>query len=160
MPRKAVDPSTNGTRPVEQGDTSPDLSPAGIEHFTVAETTEAAREAQVSVVKDLLTSASPEDQESVAHWLAAVIAGTSPDDRAVLRTALFGGDTDVLFGTNQQVYGVPPMNADDELVDDRRGRLPLPQPDVPQELRAPEVPAAGGAAEAPGLGEGHRASGW
>ena len=93
-------------RPAEAGDTSPDLSPDGIETFTVEQTTEAAREAQVSVVKDLLSSASPEEQASVAHWLAAVLTGTSPDDRVILH--------DVLFG-DRRVYGVPPINPDDEL---------------------------------------------
>ncbi|MDH5291617.1 MAG: polyphosphate kinase 2, partial [Acidimicrobiia bacterium] len=94
-------------RPVESGDTSPDLSPSGIETYTVEQTTEAAREAQVSVMKDLLSSATPAQQASVAHWLAAVLTGTSPDDRVVLR--------DVLFGPDQRVYGVPPITPDDEL---------------------------------------------
>jgi len=106
-PRKAGTPRKAATpRPAAEGDTSPDLTPSGIEAYTVAQTTEAAREAQVSVVKDLLSSASPEEQASVAHWLAAVLTGTSPDDRVVLH--------DVLFG-DRRVYGVPPINPDDEL---------------------------------------------
>ena len=38
------------------------------------------------------------------------------------------------------------------------GRLPVQEPALAQELRAPEVPPAGRAAEAAGLGEGHRRS--
>ena len=89
----------------------------------MAQNTEAAQEAQVSVVKDILTSASPDDQ---ARWPT----GWPPSSPApapttgVLRTALFGGDTDVLFGTNPQVYGVPPMNPDDELDDDPEADYP------------------------------------
>ncbi len=124
MPRKAsaADPNSNGSaapeveaRPVESGDTSPDLTPDGIEAFTVDQTTEAAREAQVSVVKDLLSSASPAEQASVAHWLAAVLTGTSPDDRVVLH--------DVLFG-DRRVYGIPPINPDDELNPDPEADYP------------------------------------
>jgi polyphosphate kinase len=96
-------------RSVTNGDTSPDLSVPGIEEFVVAQEIEAARAAQVSVVKDILASASPDERASIAHWLGAVLAGTSPDDQAILRDALFRPD--------EAVYGVPPISPDDELTD-------------------------------------------
>ena len=146
---------TEGTPKVERpsvaaaGDISPDLTPAGIDDYEVEGATDAAREAKVNAVRDVLTNAKPDEMAAVARWLDAVLAGTSPDDFGTLRR--------VILEQDEPVYGTIPMGTDDELVDAlAQRRLPVPQPDVAQGVRGAEVPPAGGAAEAPGLGEGHR----
>ena len=101
-PRKA--------RPARQGDRPPVLTPAGIEAYEVREATDAANLETLSAVRDVLLNAPPEDLSSVAAWLQAVIAGRSPDEAAMLRGAA--------LLEHEVQYGVPPLRADDELVDD------------------------------------------
>jgi polyphosphate kinase 2 len=96
-------------RPAHAGDTSPDLSEEGIALHVIANATEAAQSAKVEVVKDILSTASPQDMASIATWLAAVLAGASPDDAEALR--------DALLSPPQTAFGVPPIDPDDVLAD-------------------------------------------
>ena len=99
-PRRAID-----------GDRSPVLTPAGIEAHEVAERTERARSAMLESVRDILLGASGQDRATIAHWLAAVVKGTSSDDAAELRGAVVQPDS--------SAYGVPPIDPDDQLVSNR-----------------------------------------
>jgi len=96
-------------RPAAAGDTSPDLSPAGIERFEVGGATEGAREAKVNAVRDVLANAQPDEMAAVARWLDAVLAGTAPDDVGLLRR--------VILEQDEPIFGTIPMSPDDELVD-------------------------------------------
>ena len=100
QPRRAVD-----------GDRSQVLTPAGIEAHEVARKTEGARSAMLESVRDILLGASGQDRATIAHWLAAVVKGTSSDDAAELRDAVFQPDS--------SAYGVPPIDPDDQLVSNR-----------------------------------------
>ncbi len=97
------------TRRTTDGDTSPDLTAAGIEGFEVMSATEGAREAKVNAVRDVLTNARPDEMAAVARWLDAMLAGTSPDDVPILRR--------VILEQDEPVYGTIPMSSDDELLD-------------------------------------------
>ncbi len=101
---------TERPRRVAKGDRAPALTPAGIERFEVHRAEEAAKLAKVNAVRDVLHNAHRDELSSVALWLQAVLAGSSPDELKVLRGSLDHQD-DVVFGN-------PPMNADDELVQD------------------------------------------
>ena len=96
-------------RPTAAGDTSPDLSPAGIERYEVVGATEGAREAKVNAVRDVLANAQPDEMAAVARWLDAVLAGTAPDDVGLLRR--------VILEQDEPIFGTIPMSPDDELVD-------------------------------------------
>ena len=103
------------TRPAAAGDTSPDLTPEGIEDYVVDGATVGARETKVNAVRDVLANAQPDEMAAVARWLDAMLAGTSPDDVGVLRR--------VILEQDQPVYGTIPMNSDDELVDHWRSSV-------------------------------------
>ncbi|APZ95268.1 polyphosphate kinase 2 [Fuerstiella marisgermanici] len=77
-------------RKASQGDTSPSVTPAGIERFTVSESILAAQEAKITAVKDIISGVPPHDVNTLAKVLHAVMEGTSSDDAAVLRNALLG----------------------------------------------------------------------
>ena len=94
------------------GDTADDLSPAGIERFEVTQAIDGAEGAKVAAVRDVLSSANPEELLTIARWLQAVLDGTSPDEAARLR--------DLAVHEDAAVYGKVPLNPDDELVDDWR----------------------------------------
>ena len=100
---------TRTPRPTKKGDISPSLTDRGIEQYVVNGAVDAAQSAKVAAVVDLLDSASTNDRAWVAQWLAAVLAGAAPDDAAVLRRTL--------FDTEEPVFGVPPIDPDDVLVE-------------------------------------------
>jgi polyphosphate kinase 2 len=103
--------------PAAAGDTSPDLTPSGIERFEVDGAIAGAREASVNAVRDVLAHAEPQEMAAVARWLDAVLAGTAPDDLRMLRRTILEQD--------EPVYGTIPMSSDDELVDHwRSGEYP------------------------------------
>jgi len=99
-------------RPVAAGDTPADLSPAGIEDHVVTEGIEGATDSLIATVRDVLSRADRSEMEEIASWLDAVLAGTSPDERQSVRTALLGQD--------EPIYGTIPMGDDDELVEQWR----------------------------------------
>lgn len=75
-------------RPVADGDVSPDLSPQGIEQFTVDEQVTAAQQAKIAAVKDIVSRVPPYDVGTLSKVLEALLAGASVDDAVVLRHAL------------------------------------------------------------------------
>jgi polyphosphate kinase 2 len=99
----------DAARPAAEGDISPDLTDAGIEHYEIDAATDGARQAKVNAVRDVLANAQPAEMAAVARWLDAVLAGTSPDDFGVLRR--------VILEQDEPVFGTIPMSDDDELVD-------------------------------------------
>ncbi|HET9702192.1 MAG TPA: polyphosphate kinase 2 [Burkholderiales bacterium] len=102
-----------GRRPrlAAEGDTAPRIEPGAIEQFAVGEAVEAAQEAKITALKDILASR-PTEAAAVAKSLEAMMVGASPDDAATLRDALLRG--------LDQVGGRLPANADEELADDWR----------------------------------------
>lgn len=106
---------TNGSRRVEAGDTSPGLEPDRIEQFVVSESIAAARDSKVEAIESIIASRPPHDVRSLAHSLKAILEGASPDDAAMLRSAL-------LEGTDAATRAPDP---DTELSDDwRNGGYP------------------------------------
>ena len=122
MARKLENPTTSARaatpRPVRSGDRSPELTPEALADFVAGESIDAARLARAAVVKDVLTHASPDEREAISAWLTALLDGTSLDDIP----ALF----DAVVERDEPVYGVPPVNPDDQLVANwrRRGVYP------------------------------------
>lgn len=97
-------------RPTAEGDTPPELTPVGVERFEVAEAIASAQGAKVAAAKAILVDAGSDELADVAHWVRAMLEGASPDDAEVLRAALLQSD--------HPIYGVPPINPDDELIAD------------------------------------------
>lgn len=75
-------------RAVRQGDTSPSVTPRGIERFEVEESVEAAREAKINAVRDIVNEVPPHDVGTLSRVLKAILDGTSVDDAIILREAL------------------------------------------------------------------------
>ena len=104
-------------RRVSAGDTAPKDTPDAIEHFVVDEAVEAAREAKLTAVSDIVATLASHDAHSIAETLQAILAGASPDDAAILRNALLGED--------EAVYKKLPSHPDEELADGwREGAYP------------------------------------
>ena len=80
-------------RQTDQGDTSPSLTEGGIQKHTVGQAIEAAQEAKISAITDIVRTVPPRDTDTLAKVLKAIMQGTSPDDANVLRKALLD-DTD------------------------------------------------------------------
>ena len=80
-------------RQTDQGDTSPSLTDSGIQKHTVGQAIEAAQEAKISAITDIVRTVPPRDTDTLAKVLKAIMQGTSPDDANVLRKALLE-DTD------------------------------------------------------------------
>ncbi|MBP8266751.1 MAG: polyphosphate kinase 2, partial [Zoogloea sp.] len=91
------------------GDTAPKNTPASIENFVVDEAVEAARDAKLSAVSDIIATLAKHDTHSIAETLQAIMAGASPDDAEILRNALLQED--------EAVYKRLPSHPDDELAD-------------------------------------------
>ena len=105
------------SRRVSLGDTSPRVTPGGIEAFEIKESVAAAQEAQAAAVRDIVASAPVHDIPAVANSLRAILDGASPEDAALLRRILAndmdGNDTPV------------DAHADEELSDGwRKGDYP------------------------------------
>lgn len=75
-------------RAANRGDTSPVITPQGIERFVVKESVEAAREAKINAVRDIVNEVPPHDVGTLSRVLKAILDGTSVDDAIVLREAL------------------------------------------------------------------------
>ena len=72
-------------RPVASGDTADQLSAAGIERFVVANNIDAAVNARLNAVRDILFNAPVDDLAIVAMWIDTVLRGSSKDDVDALR---------------------------------------------------------------------------
>jgi polyphosphate kinase len=109
--------SPSKSRRVSLGDTSPRVTPDGIEAFEINESVAAAQEAQAAAVRDIVASAPVHDIPAVANSLRAILDGASPEDAALLRRIL-ANDVD---GNETPVDA----HADEELSDGwRKGDYP------------------------------------
>jgi polyphosphate kinase 2 len=109
--------SSNRRRKVVEGDTSPQLTDAGIESYEVNQAIEAAQVSKATAVQDILSHIQSGDTKTVAQTLEAILAGASPDDAAKLRHAL--------LEHVQPVISKRKNHPDDELSDDwRKGGYP------------------------------------
>jgi polyphosphate kinase 2 len=103
-------------RRVSRGDIAPSLSEKGIKDHVVNEAIQAAQEAKIAAVKDVVQSVSPYDVETLTKVLDAIMSGASADDAAILREALLAKE-DLRLPTQ--------MRPDDELSPDwRNGGYP------------------------------------
>ncbi len=115
--KPAAKAAHHAPRRVSAGDTAPKETPDAIEHFVVDEAVEAAREAKLTAVSDIVATLASHDAHSIAETLQAILAGASPDDAAILRNALLGED--------EAVYKKLPSHPDEELADGwREGAYP------------------------------------
>ena len=107
----------SNSRKVSRGDTSPRMTPGGIESFVIKESVAAAQEAEAAAVRDIIASAPVHDIPAVANSLRAILDGASPEDAALLRRIL----------ANDAVGDETPVDAhaDEELSDGwRKGDYP------------------------------------
>ena len=96
------------------GDIAPASTAQGIGAFVVSEAVNAAQEAKLAAVHDIVQHARNGDMTGLADSLAAILSGAAPDDADLLRNALL----------ERPVVG-PKRNPDDELaLDWREGGYP------------------------------------
>ena len=116
-PTPAKAPRKPASRRTNMGDTAPKDSPDAIENFEINEAVDAARDAKLSAVSDIVATLARHDTHSIAETLQAIMAGASPDDANILRKALLAED--------EAVYKKLPSHPDDELADGwREGAYP------------------------------------
>lgn len=96
---------------MEDGDRSPDQSPEGLEAWAVDNAVEAARLSKLAAVRDVLREAGDHQAAETLQWLRAVLDGVAIDDFDDLDDLADVADRDEL------VYGSPPLNKVDELVE-------------------------------------------
>lgn len=89
--------------------TAPPSNGDGLAERQAQQWGEAATDASVAAVLDVLSTASESERSQVLEWLRVVLAGTSPDEAATLAAAAVEGSL---------LFGEPPVHLDDELVDD------------------------------------------
>lgn len=105
------------TQRVNAGDTSPDLSPQGIERHVSSGATDGAQNSKRIGIEDIIRRDGGSDINALAEHLGAILQGASPDDIAMLRRTLFQDEIAATFRTG--------VKADDELADDwRKGGYP------------------------------------
>lgn len=80
--------SKRRNRLVNEGDTSPSLSPDELEQFEVDESVAAAQQSKITAVRDIINTTPPHDIGTLAKTLEVIIDGASPEDATVLRNAL------------------------------------------------------------------------
>ena len=80
--------SNSRPRRVSSGDTVPSRSEDGIQRFVVSESIQAAQEAKIAAVKDLISEVPPFDVDTLSKVLQAIMEGTSSDDATAVRNAL------------------------------------------------------------------------
>ncbi len=76
------------TRRVSKGDVTPASTPVGIEREAVVTSSEAAREAKINAIKDVVGHEPPHDIQTLAGVLQSVLGGVSADDADVLKDAI------------------------------------------------------------------------
>ncbi len=109
--------SNGRPRPAKRGDTPPSNNPKAIERFVVNESIDAAQEAKINAVKDIISDIPPHDVNTLSKVLKAILDGTSIDDACVLRQALVDHPN---LGTT-----MPTSRSDDALASDwRKGGYP------------------------------------
>ena len=85
-PRKPI--ARNKSRLAASGDTSSSITPDGIRRFVVSESVNAAQEAKIIAVQDIIGKTPPYDVHTLAKVLQTIMNGTSTDDAEILRNAL------------------------------------------------------------------------
>jgi polyphosphate kinase 2 len=107
----------NTVRTVNDGDIAPNLDPSAIEAYAVKQAIAAAEMAEVSAMKDMLSTLQSGDSDSLTKILETFLAGASPEDAERLRQSLLDHIEPVV--ANMQ------RHPDDELSDDwREGGYP------------------------------------
>ena len=77
-------------RSTTDGDISPSQTVQGIEDYCVSNSIEAAQQAKINAVRDIISGVPPHDINTLVKVFQAVMDGTSSDDASVLRRALLG----------------------------------------------------------------------
>lgn len=115
--KSASSPAQNSQpRPVSRGDTLPVESNDEIRRFVVSQSIEAAQEAKIAAVRDVISEVPPHDAETLAKVLKAIMEGSSRDDAEFVRNALLHRPTP---------KGKGPPEPDDVLAPDwRQGAYP------------------------------------
>ncbi len=90
------------------GDRSPDLSPDGLMQWTVENAIEAARESKLAAIRDVLAQRGDDAASETLRWVRAVLDGLPPDEIP---------DLSEFVRADELVFGTPPLNGDDDLVD-------------------------------------------
>jgi hypothetical protein len=80
--------SRSNSRRVNQGDTSPGMTPQGIETFEIKESIAAAQESKITAVLDIIDSTPKHDMPAIVSSLKAILQGASAEDAALLRSVL------------------------------------------------------------------------
>jgi polyphosphate kinase 2 len=81
--------SLNGpVRRTSRGDITEAKTDGGIQRHAVNEAVAAAQAAKVNAISDIMRAVPPHDTDTLAKVLSAILAGTSPDEIEVLKTAL------------------------------------------------------------------------
>lgn len=86
--KKKPSKKKSSSRRVSQGDVSPSSTESGIRKHVVLESVEAAQEAKVNAVIDVISDIPPYDADTLAKVMQAIMEGTSTDDEEVIRKAL------------------------------------------------------------------------
>jgi len=103
----AASPRSGQPRKAAAGDVAPARTAAGMEAFDVAEAASSAIEHKKVALRDIIAHATVGDTASLAKTLEAIMTGSSPDDAAALRKAL--------FEQKQEPEALPASSPDDEL---------------------------------------------
>jgi polyphosphate kinase 2 len=82
---KGKAPRARKRRRAAEGDIAPDLTPGGIEGFSVGEAISAATEQKVVAITDILGERAAEPGDRLLESFQAILAGASPDDILALR---------------------------------------------------------------------------
>lgn len=80
--------SNDRPRRVADGDTVPARTEEEVQKFVVSESIQAAQEAKIAAVTDVIHGVPPHDTLTLAKVLAAIMDDASPDEAEVLRNAL------------------------------------------------------------------------
>jgi polyphosphate kinase 2 len=97
---------------VDQGDIPPHLTAAGVRNFVLEQSQEAAQQAELAALNNILQSASA--AEDTSEGVQAILEGDAPDDAQAMRTAL-----------GLPATAAAPRGTSDELAEDwRKGGYP------------------------------------
>lgn len=104
-------------RPVDAGDTVPDLEPQSLERFVVTEAIASKQDGEAEAIRQIVESTPPHDAANLANSLRAILQGATPDDAAML--------LDVLKEESARNVEVNQGDPDTDLADDwRQGGYP------------------------------------
>lgn len=96
---------------IDQGDTSPSLTPAGVRHFEVQQALDAAREAQLAALKTIMDG--PPVLTAESEPVQSILSGEAPEDAATAKSEL-----------ESKEEPAPKRDSDELSADWRRGGYP------------------------------------